>query len=112
MLKKNLGSDFLASNYDILFDLILMNPPFWNADKHLIHAWNIMVSGDIVCLVNSETINNPHTESRKLLMKIIEDNKGTIEDLGQCFSTAERPTDVNVSLIRLTKVSTKTKIEF
>lgn len=108
-----LGNDFLkfTNQQQYWFDLILMNPPFDNGCAHLLHAWEILKTGDIVCLLNEETIKNPFSQERKLLIKIIEDNKGSVEYLGNCFSTSENPTDVNVALIRLTKV-TKSDFDF
>jgi hypothetical protein len=55
--------------------------------------------------LNAETIDNPYSEKRKLLARIIEDNGGTVEYLGDCFISAERKTGVNVALVRLTKVT-------
>lgn len=46
------GNDFLTFFPDEEYDLIIMNPPFSNGDKHLLHAWEILNSGDIVCLLN------------------------------------------------------------
>lgn len=103
-----LGDDFLqfTNTQEYWFDLVLMNPPFDTGCKHLLHAWDVITSGDIVCLLNEETIKNPYTSERQLLLKIIEDNGGSIEYLGNCFSDAENKTDVNVALIRLSKKHT------
>lgn len=116
ILKQNkdvqlLGSDFLECKVDIVFDMIIMNPPFHNGATHLLKAWDILHSGDIICLLNSETINNPYTEERKLLNSIITKH-GSVEDLGECFSSAERKTDVNVSLVRLKKVAERSRFDF
>lgn len=100
---KMLGDDFLTYQPMHYFDLIIMNPPFSNGDEHLLHAWEIMHTGDIVCLLNAETINNPYTQRRQLLKKIIEQN-GTVEMLGNCFARADRRTNVDVALVRLHKV--------
>lgn len=99
---KLVGNDFLDYKPQYMFDLILMNPPFSNGAEHLLHAWDILESGDIVCLLNAETILNPYTQSRDLLAKVIEDN-GSVEMLGPCFSDSERKTNVNIALVRLHK---------
>lgn len=99
-----LANDFLAYKPVHSFDLILMNPPFSNGDEHLLHAWEIMHKGDIVCLLNAETINNAYTKRRQLLSEIIAQN-GNVEMLDNCFSRADRKTDVNVALVRLHKDS-------
>lgn len=43
------GRDFLPWYPDEHFDCIIMNPPFANADAHLIHAWEILPEGDKAC---------------------------------------------------------------
>ena len=107
---KIVATDFLSYKPDIIYDLILMNPPFSNGDEHLLHAWEILDKGDVVCLLNKETIDNPFSEKRKLLLRIIE-QYGSVEYLGQAFQTAERKTNVEVALVRLTK-QTSSKFEF
>ncbi len=98
--------DFLSYMPENRFDLVVMNPPFSEGAAHLLHAWNIIEGGHIVCLLNTETVRNPCTRERRLLADIIQEH-GTVEDLGQCFRTAERPTDVDVVMVRLVKVRTR-----
>lgn len=97
-----IGSDFLNYNGNYFYDLIIMNPPFSNGDEHLLKAWEIMKTGDIVCLLNRETYDNPCTKRRQLLKSIIEEN-GTVEYLGSCFDSAQRKTGVQVIMVRLKK---------
>lgn len=106
-----LGEDFLRYTGDLIFDLIIMNPPFSEGDKHLLHAWNILIEGDIVCLLNAETINNPYTNTRQQLKRIIEDH-GEVEMLGDCFGTAERKTNIGVALVRLSKANDGERFNF
>lgn len=98
-----IANDFLSFVPEGRIDLIVMNPPFSNGDEHLLHAWNILKDGDIVCLLNAETIRNPHTKRRQTLAKVIEDH-GSVEFLGPAFERAERPTDCEIAMVRLTKV--------
>ncbi len=100
-----IGDDFLKySGNGIFYDLIVMNPPFSNGAEHCIHAWNILRTGDLVCLLNQETIDNPYTKERQLLVNIIKENNGIVEHIGTPFSIdAERKTDVNVVIVRLHK---------
>lgn len=105
------SDDFFKYEGDLYFDLILMNPPFSNADKHLEHAWNILKSGDIVCLMNEETIKNPFSTRRKFIAKLIEDH-GSVEFLGDCFASADRKTGVNIAMVRLKKESTYSEFHF
>ena len=80
-----------------------MNPPFDNGDEHFLKAWDIARNTTIVCLLNAETLRNPYSANRKLIYKIIEDNGGTIEYIQNAFATSERPTKVEIALIRISK---------
>ncbi len=102
---KVLGDDFLQYCGSNHFDLILMNPPFANGDEHFLKAWNLLKNGHIVCLLNAETLSNPFSEKRKLLQKVLEDNSATVENLGQCFTTASRKTNVDVIMVTVRKQS-------
>ena len=87
-------------------DYIIMNPPFNNADKHILHAWDVAPEGcQIIALCNWETINNDYYSSRKKLNLLVKEN-GTSENLGNCFSEAERETEVNIGLVNLFKPKT------
>lgn len=103
--------DFLTFQTDVRYDLILMNPPFSNGDAHLEKAWQIMQHGDIVCLLNAETILNPYSERRKWLAQLIADN-GSVEYIGRAFKHSQRTTDVEVALVRLTKHDERGRFEF
>lgn len=99
-----IGEDFLQfSGVGYLFDLIIMNPPFSNGAQHLIHAWEIMQSGNIVCILPKETIKNKYSKERELLSSIINENDGVIEKVGSAFKTAEHKTGVEVCIVRLKK---------
>lgn len=98
-----LGDDFLSYQGDLIFDLVLMNPPFAKGDKHVLHAYRVVGhGGEVVALVNAETIRNPYSETRQQLARLIADF-GSVEDLGRPFVDSDRPTDVEVCLIRLKK---------
>ena len=110
-----LNADFLTVKSEQIshIDFIVMNPPFSNADKHILHAYEIAPRGcKIIALCNSETINNTHTQARKELKSIIESIAGTITDLGQCFEDAERKTGVNVAMIKIQKAGESYNQEF
>lgn len=91
--------------------MIVMNPPFDNADKHIMHAFEIAPEGcEIISLCNWQTISN---KSRyRLLTKLINDSYGVTENLGNCFSNSERKTDVPVGLVRLFKPIVSQSTEF
>lgn len=96
------GFDWLEYDGTCYYDAIIMNPPFSNGAAHLLKAWNFLNSGEIVCLLNAETINNPYTAERKLLLDIITQH-GHVQMLGDCFSTAQRKTGVEVAMVYLKK---------
>ncbi|AMJ66033.1 methyltransferase [Hymenobacter sp. PAMC 26628] len=109
---KVIANDFLNYRGDHFFDLIVMNPPFSNGDRHLLKAWDVVAAGgDVVCLLNTETLANPYTETRQLLARLIEDH-GTSEALGAVFAEAERSTNVGVSLVRLHKPAKADRLTF
>jgi len=57
-----LNDDFLSfTAQGYYFDLVVMNPPFSQGAQHLLHAWNIISEGEILCLLNAETIRNPYS---------------------------------------------------
>ena len=104
------GTDWMTYDGVSYYDAILMNPPFSQGAKHLIRAWEFMHSGEIVCLLNAETIRNPHTLERQQLAAIIKDH-GETEELGACFSTAARTSDVDVVMVYLKKTATDDRVE-
>jgi len=61
--------DFLKYNTNIFYDLIIMNPPFSEGVKHLLKAIEVMKNGEIICLLNSQTIENLHSFERVKLKK-------------------------------------------
>ena len=93
--------DFMSYQTNKKYDLIIMNPPFSHADEHIMRAIEMQeqTGGQIVCLLNSETLLNPYTNLRKLLLKKIKDHKAVVRHLKSPFKKAERRTDVNVALV-------------
>lgn len=92
--------------------LIVMNPPFSQAKKHLLHAWEIAPEGcQIVSLYNSDSLYGyPYSSSD---LKTIIDDYGTKQDLGNCFAQdAERKTEVNITCVKLFKPIYQTNTNF
>ena len=84
-------------------DLIVMNPPFSADEAHILHAWEIAPPGcEIVALCNWNTIEGHYRGLQHQLAQLVE-AYGSKACLGECFTTAERPTRVNVGMVRLTK---------
>ena len=94
--------DFLTYNPYKRYDLIIMNPPFSNGDKHLLKALKMQEKGgSIICLLNAETLKNPYTESRKILLEQLNKYNAQIEYIDNAFTSAERKTGVEVALIKI-----------
>lgn len=111
---KFLIDDFLSleSSQISHIDLIVMNPPFSADEKHISHAFNIAPAGcKIIALCNAQTILNPFSYSRKELKGNI-DLYGHFQNLGDCFSNAERATGVEIGLVVLQKPGESYSTEF
>lgn len=92
--------DFLTYSPFKRYDLIIMNPPFSNGDKHLLKALKIQSrGGKIVCLLNAETLRNPCTETRRELLKQLYAVNAQIEYIEKAFVAAERKTGVEIAII-------------
>lgn len=96
-------NDFLTFNTFKKYDLIIMNPPFAHGDVHLVKALQMQKDGgSIICLLNAETIKNPYTSLRKELVQALEQYNANIEFATNCFTTAERQTNVEIAIVRVT----------
>lgn len=92
--------DFLTFRSFKQYDLCIMNPPFDSGDEHLLHALSLMErGGQIVCLLNAETIRNPYTNRRKVLVQKLHEHNARIEFIENAFRHAQRPTDVEIALV-------------
>ncbi len=102
--------DFLQYSGNDKYDLIIANPPFSNGELHLLKAIDILYSGHIVFLLNAETIKNPYTNTRKLLVKKLDELKADIEYIPDAFLDpgAQRKTGIEIALIH---IHVKRKIE-
>ncbi len=96
---KVIDTDFLAYTGPDKFDAIIMNPPFDTGDQHLLKAIDILYRGEIVCLLNAETIRNPLTNTRKLLTRRLDELGASIEFIQDAFVSAERRTGVEIALV-------------
>lgn len=93
-------------------DCIIMNPPFNQGAKHILHAYKIAPAGcNIIALCNLETLRNIAYQERRELKELIDKN-GSFEDIGNAFQSAERKTGVNVALVRLKKEGASYSQEF
>lgn len=137
---KVLGFDFLEYDEPMTFNWIFMNPPFSNGVDHVLKAYtHLKDGGTLVALLNAQTIKNPHTKNKQNLIHLLcksfneqskdgwsinysEDNltdtlehlekQNRIKWLGRCFTHAERPTTVEVVMIKITKPKKLVTINF
>ena len=96
------GDDFLQYRTNKRYDLIIMNPPFSEGAKHLLHAIELQKDGgQIACLLNAETIRNPYTNERKVLKSLLAKYEARIEFVQNAFADAQRKTGVEVAVIHM-----------
>ncbi|QST02792.1 DUF4942 domain-containing protein (plasmid) [Pontibacillus sp. ALD_SL1] len=92
--------DFLTLNTFKKYDAIIMNPPFSSGDKHLLKALEMQQSGgEILCLLNAETLKNPYSNTRKDVLQKLEQYDAVIDFIEEGFKSAERTADVDVALV-------------
>ena len=97
---KIVGNDFAEYNPYCRYDLIMMNPPFKDGDKHLLKALKLIENGgQCVCILNAETLKNPYSDSRIYLANLLEKYEADIEYIENAFSDAENTTDVEIALV-------------
>lgn len=100
-----ISDDFLSVTSDQVshVDYIVMNPPFSDGVKHIKHAFDIAPAGcTVISLCNSSNLERRYSSERQELYELVE-LYGCSEYLGTVFDTAERKTNVGVSLIKLYK---------
>ncbi len=94
--------DFLTYNTFKKYDIIIMNPPFSNGEKHLLKAIDMQKNGGkIVCLLNAETLKNPYSNTRKDLINKLMECNADVEYIENAFTEAERKTNVEIALVKI-----------
>lgn len=98
------GVDFMDFENGSQYSHIVMNPPFREGVHHVLKAWNILWNGEIVAILNAETVRNPNSKERQLLLSLIE-RFGSVEYLQEVFQGegVERKTPVEIALVYLHK---------
>ena len=104
LLGKNINvvaSDFLNFNPPKFYDLIIANFPFNEGVHHALKAIRIQerMGGAILCIINAETLKNPYSKERKILVKKLKNYNAKIEYLENEFLDAERKTKVEIAMI-------------
>lgn len=101
-----IASDFLTVTREQVshVNMIVMNPPFSQGCRHILHAYEIAPAGcAIVSLVNSSNLESNYNTNYKRLQELVK-MEGYSEDLGTPFAEdAERVTRCRVSLVKIWK---------
>ena len=94
---KVIWDDFMTFNPLMPYQTIIMNPPFHSGAKHLLKALNILADGGkIACILNVETIKNPFSNERKVLIRQLEEmEEYKVEFLESAFEN----TDVEIAIV-------------
>jgi len=102
-----IDNDFLNFTGSDKFDLIIGNPPFNNGDQHLMKAIDIMYNGQIIFILNAQTIKNPYSAQRKTLVSKLKELGAEIEFHEGLFDTndSERKTSVEIAIVNITIVN-------
>ncbi|MBV7542170.1 DUF4942 domain-containing protein [Acidovorax sp. sic0104] len=102
-----LGYDFLDIRSLATVTTLILNPPFQAGCAHVLHGWDCLVDGELVAIINAETIRNPYSQDRRRLSDLIQ-RHGSVEFLKDQFvRDVERVTEVEVALIHLDKTPQK-----
>lgn len=98
----------LGDSYSGAF-AILCNPPFSNGAAHVLKAYDAIWDGEIVAILNADSVRNPFSRERQRLVDLIE-QFGSYEIIEGAFAVpdADRKTDVDVALVYLKKTANVT----
>jgi hypothetical protein len=95
-------NDFLTYHTYKKYDLIISNPPFSQGAKHLLKMLDMQESGGgVICLLNAETLKNPYTAERKVLLQRLTALQADIQYIEGAFLGAERKTGVEVAIVKV-----------
>ena len=100
-----LAEDFLSVTAEQVshIDYIVMNPPFSEGIRHIRHAFEIAPAGcTIVALCNSTNLEKTWNSDYVTFQELVK-LYGNSEYIGTAFGTAERKTDVGISVVKLYK---------
>lgn len=98
------GIDFMSFSSAAMYSAILLNPPFKYGVQHVLKAWDILWDGEIVAIINAESLRNPFSKERQMLAHLIE-QYGDVEFIVDAFQGDDvaREADVEIALIYLRK---------
>lgn len=100
-----IADDFLNFNTYKSYDSLVANFPFSEGDKHALHAISLaenqMKTCQLVFIINAETLRNPYSSIRKVLIQKLEKYNAEVEYIENAFVSAERSTVVTVAMVYL-----------
>ena len=98
------GLDFLQFEGGSIYSHVIMNPPFAQGARHALKAWDMLWEGEVVAILNAETLRNPFSAERKRLASLVAAH-GSVEYIRDAFAgtDADRATDVEIALVHLSK---------
>lgn len=98
------GLDFMEFSTGALYSHIIMNPPFAQGAQHVLKAWESLFDGEIVALINAQSLRNPCSKERTLLAQLVASH-GSVTYITDAFVGPDvvRQAQVEVALIHLVK---------
>lgn len=98
------GLDFFAFEGGEVYSHVVLNPPFAQGARAVLKAWDMLWEGEVVAIINAETVRNPFSAERARLVRLIEDH-GTVEFIADAFTGpgVEREAEVEIALVHLVK---------
>lgn len=104
------GLDALAFEGGAIYSHVILNPPFAQGAAHVLKAWSMLWEGEIVAIINAQTLRNPCTAERRRLAALIEQH-GDVEFIQDAFRGAEvvREADVEIAVVHLAKPASCTE---
>lgn len=98
------GMDFMAFEGGEIYSHVIMNPPFAHGARHVLKAWDMLWEGEVVAIINAQTLKNPFSQERCRLAELI-DQHGSVEWIEDAFKGDDvvREADVEVALVHLVK---------
>lgn len=106
--------DFFTFSTHKKYDIIIMNPPFANAELHILKALSMIerTGGQLVALCNANTIKHKATKEVNFLRRKIKELNGSVKYVKQAFIKAERKTNVEVAVIYFNVPDIEQKTDF
>lgn len=98
------GLDFLSFSNGAQYSHLIMNPPFKYGVEHVLKAWEILWDGEVVAIINAETIRNPFSKERQMLLQLVQKH-GEVDFIKDAFKGSDvvREADVEIALVYLKK---------